>query len=662
MNPVNSNSIQSAKVDFNLDLYEREKKENETNLCYIVNFCLFGMQVDLYKTINHVTIKQINSEYRDVVFELFFKYVKSIRIFNYIELISNELDNEYHLGTLKPESIKKIYNEISAKCEVLAKKAGDKLKQGLSFLVSSSTEDSRCNTYFSNFNVSVRDFVDYENYIKSPVKNLNLKNANFKKRETEGNLIKFLNPNSEMDQVYVNMLKSDGIKDLAALEPILLDAVRSVQMLSFVMYFDKNLAEAYSGKELNPAAIERIYDEIFNFCDKSSKIALKVFKEGKKTIMETLHPERLPPVPKVYLSDFVGYERWIAIDTMKSPNRKQYLSQKQNESKINSALKSSLVCNINSCDEQMMFLKVFAEYTKNNPDLNLFNGEEFKKASPQIRQKILLDESKAKEAAAKKAEEELLAMGTSEETPISNAPKRGIKKGNPVKKSVSSPAVDASKNLPTKQKLKPVKVVDTVDSTQHYLFEMNRKLNTPGKREYSLSGRLLRWDTSDLKKISGFQDKDATGKPVFHYANLTKAELLKQQANHNFVGIERILSEKELDKYSFKYIPRGSVDGRIGRCFYADMDYNGKITPGIVNVGIGKDNVVFHAMFSPLDQTNQFIRHFFDLADKMPRVDENEETGWNAVSSCTFELSENDLVMKVARQNVKFTFRPLQST
>lgn len=202
----------------------------------------------------------------------------------------------------------------------------------------------------------------------------------------------------------------------------------------------------------------------------------------------------------------------------------------------------------------------------------------------------------------------------------------------------------------------------TVDVKAVERHRLNSALNTKAPSVYVLHSRIRRWDINDANLIKGFIDTEE-GNLVKKYQNMSQNELLQQQAYHNLGGILPVLADQKLlDKYSFKYNTRSNTsDNVIGRCFYAEMQHKGNTHFGRIELGIGQNNLIFHAKFAPIDlERRPEIKDLFVSTKNVEGLNQKEESQWNQVSACTFEVLENDmLVMNVKRQAVKFIIHPL---
>lgn len=456
--------------------------------------------------------------------------------------------------------------------------------------------------------------------------------------------------------------------DRNSFKSILINALRDKYMFDYLEQYVDGCNKACPGMKLHPVARERIYEEISNISTKHADLAFKKFQSGD-TYLKAITQERLP-IFNIQINDFVGHENANPIKVNSPEIKRDFLRARLNSKRESNADNFNRNNTVKAYDQNKLFLKIFASYIQKNSNLNLIDESEFEKIYPEELRKHLDAEIKAKEDDASKNEKALLAMIENQNATTQNVPSNRAKKRNAAQTKnlprqtpkKGNPAQSSSTAASTKQGSKPIKVVNDINSGQSYLIKMNQKLNS-NTQSVCLSGsRVWRWDTPDLEKIRQFKDKISSNTPVQHYVNLSIPELLEQQALHNLGGIERVLSCEPADKYSFIYIPSNSTDGRIGRCFYAEMNYKEKNTLGMIHLGIGKDNVIFHAMFTPLKPTDKLsLKNFISVADKVTDTDEKEETQWKQVSPFTFELSNDALVMKVKRQNVKFTFHPLKS-
>lgn len=659
MNPI----IRSSSP-LNINNVKKRQQEDYENLYYFCNICLFGPKEELYRSIDDLQIKQINPNVHREVKRIFFSTIKSSYISNYTNFVLTFLEEKFNEFKLKPASEKRIFEEISKKSEDLAHLSLKKFENNVKLLDASKLSITGVNlsnpSIQTDFNLQADDFVEYDFYINSKLKMLDLKHAKFQALVDFNSLIKFLEINLKDQSTKITthsllLLNEKNIKNISLLEPLFIAGIRSEYIVTYVEHFFKTI-EKRPDLILTPAGSERIYASFFDFSNKSAQKAFEGFMRDQKTISETMVIYRVLKKYDVKPEDFLNCKNSTQVDSRKKMFLER-MAKKQADS-----LQINLYDNgLKSFKEANLLLKIFAAYIKENPDLNLFDDAKFEKARPKIREEILQAEVKAKEAAAKKAEQELLHSMTNESEPVVLTPKQVAKKRN----SPQAPAPQISSPSPKIQKNKTTKVVNTIDSGQSELQALNRKLNSKAKCKVSLKDRVGRWSTSDLEEIRRFKDKTSSKEPVQHYINFTKAQLLEQQAFHNFAGIERLVSDELVGKYSFKYIPKpgssGIADGRIGRCFYAKMHYNGKDTFGMVNLGISKENEIFHAMFSPIQETDYSpIKNFFSVAEKLSG-EEIDEVEWKQVSSCTFEVFDNEIVMKVQRQNVRFTFYPLKA-
>lgn len=215
---------------------------------------------------------------------------------------------------------------------------------------------------------------------------------------------------------------------------------------------------------------------------------------------------------------------------------------------------------------------------------------------------------------------------------------------------------------PVKPTVPQIKKNPTVDPKTRERNQLNVALNSKATCPVTLHSRIRRWDVQEVARIKDFIDTE-DGVLVKKYEHMNQNELLQQLICHNIGGIISILAHpKVTDKYSFTYNSRSNTsDDCITRCFYAEMEHKGKSQSGIIRLGIGKNNVIFHALFTPINGDRRpEISELFASTKNVEELNKNEEGEWSQISPCTFELLENDmLVMKVKTQAVKFIFHPL---
>jgi|GEM_PF-3548222 len=177
------------------------------------------------------------------------------------------------------------------------------------------------------------------------------------------------------------------------------------------------------------------------------------------------------------------------------------------------------------------------------------------------------------------------------------------------------------------------------------LQELNQ-LNAP--LQHTLHSRIIRWQVSDLEEIKKFGDHDSrTNKWSYKYAGDTPGELQMHKYCHNLAGIERLLANDHfMNKYSFEQ----SYFGHMNKCFYAEMDVEGKKELGIIRISYGmQDNIIYHARFEKLNKkeiTQQLIRHISPPDDSLKPVDTHK---WELTNTCSYDLDANILLMHIGK-------------
>lgn len=148
-----------------------------------------------------------------------------------------------------------------------------------------------------------------------------------------------------------------------------------------------------------------------------------------------------------------------------------------------------------------------------------------------------------------------------------------------------------------------------------------------------------RWSTRDLNLIRDFKDKDMHNREMQRYKTLTDEEIEKQRARHYLPGTELIISDSnDRNIYSFptKHGVGMMAELHIGNDFYY----------GVLYMGIGKDNVIYHKYFEDLDQ-NQLTGGTFNDGENITATEKSEEENeWvvNSKFKLKFEVSEQGIL------------------
>jgi hypothetical protein len=200
------------------------------------------------------------------------------------------------------------------------------------------------------------------------------------------------------------------------------------------------------------------------------------------------------------------------------------------------------------------------------------------------------------------------------------------------------------------------------------LKERVEQLNRHPSSAYTLHPRILRWNTADIGRIKQFEDKDPlTGNSVKKYEQFTKEQLLLFKQNHQLSGIQYLLSDPSLSNdYSFCYrFKNEGGEMREGRGLYASKQDHGKCEHGVVYVAIGKDAVIYHALFEPFKDTSlvpQQLAKPFSIAEDFTLKSEE----WQQTDAYLFSFIEGENLIqmsigKKAQHRVIFNFYPLKS-
>ena len=257
------------------------------------------------------------------------------------------------------------------------------------------------------------------------------------------------------------------------------------------------------------------------------------------------------------------------------------------------------------------------------------------------------------EQLAAKHQAELLAMLESEQTQT-KTPKttRKKKKKAKAKKKKQAPI---QKSLPS-----PKPISRAIRITQ--------SLNTPKPYPFSLHPRIHRWNTSDIDTIRKFKDyKNET--LVQQYQNLDDNAIYTQRAHHHLSGIQRIISNEELRKtHCFEY-EYGTQNEKIGFGLITQLSFKDdsgiiKNKLGITYVGIGSDDIIYHAMFeerSHIQAPTQLLKNLD--THTLPVLDQKEEQ-WTH-PDLVFELKkDHTLSMEFPNdeQKIHFIFHPVNES
>lgn len=272
------------------------------------------------------------------------------------------------------------------------------------------------------------------------------------------------------------------------------------------------------------------------------------------------------------------------------------------------------------------------------------------------------EETKRKEALAEKACRELLM----ESKKIS---KDKVKKKNKKNKNANQ-GKKLKSQAPEGKEIAPLLTASQSSNEAQTSNVFHSQIAALGRwdfaHKYVLHPRVKRWGTTKLEAIREFEDFDP--KPqmkIKQYVNCNRSELEYMQKVHRLEGIEKILSIPEFcENYSFFYTYVGK-DGLIkeGRTLYCTMKEGKTETQGFISVGIGKDQVIYHALFEPYEEENvtpaDIIKRGYEFCENENDLNEN----WNLPSSYLFSILENDTIQmdvgKDPQSRVSFLFYPL---
>lgn len=413
--------------------------------------------------------------------------------------------------------------------------------------------------------------------------------------------------------------------------------------------------------QLKTEARERFDAYIDDCCEKTYKMALQRLTNGETFIRVFSTPGAINSyVPVFTEADFISLKPSLGLSEQQMKAIKKLKSRKvKREIELNNKI-SEDKCNEIS-ERLRLILRVAALYmSQTSLNLEHFSSDTFIKQYPHLVSKIQQDDLAMEAERKQRILDELLLDERNEKQTRTKKAKQTTQDTKDPKK-LSKPV--GSTTLPSKKKIQQQKQKTTAVSPEKLVqTNISRSLNSNSSLNYKLHSRIRRWNIADETKIKDFIDLDDKGFPVKKYEHLNRNELLWQQAAHNLSGIERLLSNKRLaERYSFKYIPKGSKD-RIGRCFFAEMHYKGNKHPGMIHLGIGVDKLVYHAMFTSINLEQELeIKNVFEVMENVSELVAVENESWEQTIPCLFEMLENNtLSMNVKKQNVKFILHPLK--
>ena len=172
------------------------------------------------------------------------------------------------------------------------------------------------------------------------------------------------------------------------------------------------------------------------------------------------------------------------------------------------------------------------------------------------------------------------------------------------------------------------------------LSKFARKICQPSLRcpEHS---RIRRWQTTDPGTIRKFEDKKHSGERILRYENLSDDEILVQRARHYLPGTEHLLRDPAFRSiYTF---PTERGYGVVAR-----LSHNQTTVDGILNIGIGKSDFVFHKHFKEADFSNAPRDPFQDVGN----LKEREDAG-----AKLWKSQDDDFALDVSEKGVlEFTY------
>ncbi|HEY4831051.1 MAG TPA: DUF1609 domain-containing protein, partial [Waddliaceae bacterium] len=234
---------------------------------------------------------------------------------------------------------------------------------------------------------------------------------------------------------------------------------------------------------------------------------------------------------------------------------------------------------------------------------------------------------------------------------LAKEPEQGKKSVASKSKSIKSNSVSPIQNHPP-------------TALQSCIVQLNR-FSPP---QYTLHPRILRWNTSNLENIRRFEDFDPrTKERIKQYENYAMETLIELKNNHSLIGIEHLLSNPMIiENYSFSYkFKNTNEESKLGRGFYSVKIHDNKKETGIIYVGVGKDQVIYHAMFEPLADQELLPKNIAKVLETQEDGDLSiEEKKWDQIHLCTFSLSENSIIQmeigKTAKQRITFQLYPIK--
>lgn len=247
---------------------------------------------------------------------------------------------------------------------------------------------------------------------------------------------------------------------------------------------------------------------------------------------------------------------------------------------------------------------------------------------------------------------------TSKEKPTNKQkPKRRQKQEAQSKKSIeparTPPAFSSKPASPPTTSFKAKTIVQKI---------MQLNSSAPSASNYHLHRRVTRWHTNlktdaDFKAIELFADY-IEGTVVHPYAGLDKKSLKYQRDSHNIGWAQRIISGPLAETYSFDH---HYSDTQKGKALFASMHSDGEKKSGLLVLGIGADNVIYHAQFRPFVKEDILPNHVAKLLSVNPLAipaDEEETKSsaeqWQDTTSVKFSLHDKDIIkVKVTDTNAK---------
>lgn len=188
----------------------------------------------------------------------------------------------------------------------------------------------------------------------------------------------------------------------------------------------------------------------------------------------------------------------------------------------------------------------------------------------------------------------------------------------------------------------------------------------PKKADFFLDKRITRWfdiTFTTLDKIREFIDKATTP-----YLTYSPEKLAEQLRYHCLMGVARLMSHKNLQKYSTTYQIMHNGSLKNGCCFSAELRYGTCKEEGFIYVAIGnvdEDDVdagekIYHAKFVPSKkQVVPTSNKPQDLCLPLDECSQGKEKEWEMAGRYAFSIRDGIIIWTIVHLKVEYRILPL---